>query len=66
MRRWLLLAGIACLIVVVLTHMAERWHILSVMGWGQPNSPGHYLDLSSAIFGVALILIALIWRRNSN
>jgi hypothetical protein len=62
MRRWLALTGVVCLIVVVLTHVAEHWHIFPAMGWGQPNSPGHYLDLSSAILGVTLILAALIWR----
>ncbi|HYM01734.1 MAG TPA: hypothetical protein VET85_02245 [Stellaceae bacterium] len=66
MRRWLVLAGIGCLAVMVLTHVAEHWRILPGMGWGQPNSPGHYLDLSSAILGAILLLAALIWSRNSN
>jgi len=67
MSRWLAIFGIAFLIVVVLTHVAERWHFFPKMGWGLPNSPGHYLDLVSAILGVALLLsAALIWRQNSN
>jgi hypothetical protein len=32
------------------------------MGWGLPSSPGHYLDLFSAIDGVALLLAALLVR----
>jgi hypothetical protein len=28
------------------------------MGWALPNSPGHYLDLFSAISGVVLLLLA--------
>jgi hypothetical protein len=56
MARFLLAAGCACLIVVVLTHVAEHFAILPGMGWGLPDTPGHYLDLVSAISGVALLL----------
>jgi hypothetical protein len=66
MSRLLAMLGIAFLIVVVLTHVAERWHLFPEMGWGLPNSPGHYLDLASAILGVALLLAALICRQISN
>ena len=66
MSRLLTTLGIGFLIVVALTHVAEHWHLFPEMGWGLPNSPGHYLDLVSAILGVALLLAALIWRQNSN
>ena len=56
--RLLLSAGCACLIVVVLTHVAERFCILPGMGWGLPDSPGHYLDLISAMSGVGLLVAA--------
>lgn len=60
-RRLLLLAGSICLLMVVFTHVAERWHLLPGMGWGLPNSPGHYLDLLSAVTGaIALIAYALL------
>lgn len=62
----LALGGCLCLVVVVLTHAAERLNIFPSMGWGQPNSPGHYLDLISAISGVALLLAAVISRWTSN
>lgn len=65
MRRFLAILGIAFLIVVVLTHVAERRHFFPEMGWGLPNSPGHYLDLASAILGVALLVAALTWRQIS-
>ena len=65
MSHLLAILGSAFLIVVVLTHVAERWHFFPEMGWGLPNSPGHYLDLASAILGVALLLTALIWRQIS-
>ena len=58
--RRLLLAGCACLNVVVLAHVAERFQILPGMGWGLPNSSGHYLDLVSAISGGVLFLMAAI------
>jgi len=45
------LAGCGCLVLMLLTHVAERLHVLPGMGWGMPNSPGHYLDLVSAILG---------------
>jgi hypothetical protein len=37
------------LIVVALTHVAEAFNIFPSMGWGLPDSPGHYLDLASAV-----------------
>lgn len=60
--RLLLLAGCGCLVVVALTHVAEAMHWLSGMGWGLPSSPGHYLDLFSAVAGVALLLAAGVLR----
>jgi hypothetical protein len=53
--------------MVALTHAAEQWNILPTMGWGLPNSPGHYLDLFSAIAGIGLLLAAayLKWRNAS-
>jgi hypothetical protein len=49
------LLGAGCLIVVVLTHVAEALHLFSAMQWGDPHSVGHYLDLSSAVLGVTLL-----------
>lgn len=60
--RLLILAGCGCLLIVVLTHIAERLHVLPSMGWGLPDSPGHYLDLFSAVAGVALLLAAFVLR----
>jgi len=53
--RALQLSGAACLVVVVLTHIAEASNLISVMGWGLANSPGHYLDLVSAVLGLTLL-----------
>lgn len=56
--RLLLSSAGAFLIVVVLTHVAERFAILPGMGWGLPDSPGHYLDLVSALSGIGLLIAA--------
>ena len=59
--RWLLLLGFACLVIVAFTHVAETLHLLPGMGWGLPDSPGHYLDLVSAALGGALFIAGMIW-----
>jgi hypothetical protein len=47
---------------MVLTHVAERLYFVPNMGWGLSDSPGHYLDLMSAISGVVLLLAAWVVR----
>jgi hypothetical protein len=56
----LLLLGAACLVLVVLTHVAEALQIFAFMGWGQPDSAGHYVDLTSAILGCTLLVAGLL------
>jgi hypothetical protein len=56
------LLGAGCLIVVVLAHICEALDLLPWMGWGLPNSIGHYLDLGSAAFGLALFPIGYLWH----
>jgi hypothetical protein len=56
----LLSAALICVVVVVLTHIAERFDLSPAMGWGLPNSPGHYLNLVSAVLGIALLMSGLI------
>lgn len=48
-------AGSILLLIMVLTHIAEQFHFISAMGWGRPDSEGHYLDLFSAIGGLGLL-----------
>ena len=54
------LLGAACLIIVVLTHVAEALHALPSMGWGEPRSIGHYIDLVSGVLGAALLVAAFV------
>jgi|SRR5215831_13304331 len=54
------LAGAGCLMLVVLVHVSEALQILPFMGWGEPNSVGHYLDLASAMLGLTLLPLGLL------
>jgi hypothetical protein len=38
--------------------LRKALHLLPGMGWGLPNSPGHYVDLFSAVSGIVLLLLA--------
>ena len=58
--RCLLALGFVCLVIVVLTHVAERLRILPSMGWGLPDSPDHYLDLVSAVLGCMLLVAGIV------
>jgi hypothetical protein len=55
--------GATCLLIVVLTHVAESQHLFAFMHWGDPHSAGHYLDLSSAILAVSLISALMLRGR---
>lgn len=62
------LLGSLFLVVVVLTHLCEGFHLLPGMRWGIENSPGHDVDLFSAImslifFPVGYLLHAIAERR---
>ena len=52
--RFVQLLGAVCLLMMVLVHIAEAFHLFPGMNWGRNNSAGHYLDLFSAILGLIL------------
>ena len=59
------LIGSVLLLVVAASHFAEKFRWLAWMGWGLPNSPGHYVDLVSAIVGGSLfsaVRFVFFWR----
>ena len=66
---FLQLIGAACLIVVVLTHVFEAFHLFPSMHWGRERGIGHYVDLWSAVLGVSLFpagyLLHSLTRRRS-
>jgi uncharacterized membrane protein HdeD (DUF308 family) len=59
MSRVFIAGAAVCFGVVFLTHVAETFRILPMMGWGLPNSAGHYLDLVSAVLGCTLLALGL-------
>lgn len=54
------LLGAAFLVVVILCHAAEVFRLFPAMGWGRPDSPGHYLDLVSAVAGLVLLSLGYV------
>src|SRR5437764_10648708 len=56
------LLGAGCLVVVVLTHVSEALHLLPWMRWGVEHSPGHYLDLWSAVLGLTLFPVGYLFH----
>lgn len=57
---FLQLVGAGFLLVVVLAHLCEAFSVLPSMGWGKEDSPGHYLDLSSAVLGVVFFAVGSV------
>jgi hypothetical protein len=56
------LIGAGCLMIVVLTHVCEALQLFPSMGWGLPNSLGHYFDVGGAVLGVTLFPIGYLWQ----
>jgi len=59
---FLQLAGSGCLVIVVLTHVCEALGLFPWMRFGEPDSLGHYLDLTSAIVGVTFFIAGWLLR----
>lgn len=54
------LVGAGFLVVVVLAHVSEAFHLLSWMRWGRDDSLGHYLDLLSTILGLTMFPVGYL------
>jgi len=54
------LLGSACLVVVVLSHVCEAFHLFPSMRFGREHSVGHYLDFWSAVLALALFPIGYV------
>ena len=57
------LVGAAFLLVVIFAHASEAFGFIPSLGWGRPNTLGHYIDLVSAIAGAILLPIGYLGRR---
>jgi hypothetical protein len=53
------------LVVVALTHVAETLSLFPSMRSGEPDSIGHYIDLSSALLGLMLVPVGYLMHRRS-
>jgi succinate dehydrogenase/fumarate reductase cytochrome b subunit len=57
------LLGAGCLVMVALTHVCEALRLFPWMRWGEAHSAGHYVDLFSAVLGVALVPLGSFLRK---
>lgn len=57
---FLQVVGAGCLVLVGLTHVCEGLYLFPWMHWGLEHSPGHYLDLGSAVLGLTLFPIGYL------
>jgi len=57
------LLGAGCLLLVVLTHVAEALRLFPTMRFGEAHSLGHYVDFSSAVLGLTLTPIGYVLHR---
>ena len=59
----LMALGLGCFGVMALTHVFEAFSILPALGWGQPHSVGHFIDLVAALLGVTLVTTSFLLGR---
>ena len=57
--------GAALLLVVIFAHLSEVFGLVPSLGWGRPNTLGHYIDLVSAIAGAILLPVGYFGRRHA-
>ena len=56
----LFIAAATCFAVVAVAHVFESFSVFRVVGWGEPHSIGHYVDLSAAVLCVGLTLAGIV------
>jgi hypothetical protein len=54
--------GIGCFAIMALTDVFEAFSILPSLGWGRPNSVGHFINLVAALLGVTLVTTSFLLR----
>ncbi len=54
LNTFLQLVGAGCLVIVVLTHFCEAFHLFPWVHSGDEHGVGHYFDLESAVLGLIL------------
>lgn len=56
----LLVLAALCFIVVALTHVFEAHRVLTALGWGRPDTLGHYIDLAAAVSAIVFAVVGLV------
>jgi hypothetical protein len=54
--------GLGCFAIMGATHGFEAFSVLPTLGWGRPDSVGHFIDLSAALLGVVLVAASFLLR----
>jgi|SRR5580658_10493842 hypothetical protein len=52
--------GLACFAFMALTHVFEAFSIFPSLGWGQPRTLGHFIDLVAALLGITLVATSFV------
>jgi hypothetical protein len=55
--------GLGCFGIMALTHVFEAFAVFPKLGWGHPRSIGHYIDLTAALSGIALMVASFAFRQ---
>jgi len=55
-------SGIGCFAVMAATHVFEEFSLLPALGWGRPDTVGHFIDLTAAPLGVVLVAASFLLR----
>jgi hypothetical protein len=61
--RYLMLLGAGCLVIVVLTHVCETFHLFPAMGWGLKHSPA-IISTSAPLLSASLSFLQDISLRS--
>ena len=56
----LLVLAALCFIVVSLTHVFEAHRVLTALGWGRPDTLGHYIDLAAAVSAMGFAVVGFV------
>ena len=56
--------GATGLLAVIGAHLCEAFGWLPLMGWGRPNTVGHYVDLAGAALGLTLAPLGYLLSRH--
>ena len=62
LRSKLQASGLGCFGIMALAHVFETFTILSALGWGQPHSVGHFIDLTATLLGIVFVAVSFLLR----